>query len=103
MKIEAHLFGSAEESSPTHLAVARASLELALLLDPAEVELGAAFDLVERELRVLFARTESLEVLVDALTELRSTPVEKLRSALAPFEELLEALVMHHELWGAAE
>jgi hypothetical protein len=36
-----------------------------------------------------------------ALSELRGVPSAKLRSAIAPFEELLEALVMSHGLWGA--
>jgi hypothetical protein len=102
MKLEAHLFGSADEGSPSPLARARAERELALLLDPAEAELGVAFDRIERELRALFAQcTESLEVLVGALTELRDMPADELRSSLAAFEELLEALVMHHDLWGA--
>ena len=64
---------------------ARAARELALLLDPPETDLGAAFDVIERELEVLFAqRPESLQVLSLALSELRGAPSAKLRSAIAP-------------------
>ncbi len=91
---------SADEPSAEH-AEARAARELASLLEPEETDPARGFDRVERELRRIFAEhAETLEIVLEAVAELRQVPGAQLLGELTRFEALLEAFVSRHDSWG---
>lgn len=83
---------------------ARAIHELASLLDPVPMESDRALELLESEIRTMFAAyPDSLRALELGLARLRAAETsEDLSALLADFEQLLEALTSRHQLWGEA-
>lgn len=95
---------TASEARLVGLKEARAVHELASLLDPIPSQATRTLELLEEEIRTMFAaHPDSLRALGLGLAQLRAAESPEERSPLvAPFEELLEALTSRHGLWEEA-
>ena len=96
--------GVASTDALRPLEEARARRELTLLLEPVSADPLATLRVVDAELQRLFLEhPRALSALRLALMQVQratESSSKELSGALASFEELLEALVDRHGLWG---